>query len=223
MTDTSEISNIIDQKKNIFAHVFNFDDDTKNTLFNLAQYSALAIIPVVFLNKTIKHMFPDEDEKKGNLEITIEIVGQVLVLIFGLFFIHRIITYVPTFSKTEYPGFNLFSVILIFLVIILSLQTKVGKKTNILFDRLNNYYNGKPKPEEDKQPEEIPEKINAPMPRSIPTHQPSRSDALPGMNNQPLQIREPPQKQQQPNFNQMFSNNVEPFVGGAGSIGGAPF
>jgi len=217
MTDTSEISSVVDQKKNIFAHVFNFDDETKNTLFNLAQYSALAIIPVVFLNKTIKHMFPEEDEKKGNLEITLEIVGQVLVLVFGLFFIHRIITYVPTFSKTEYPGFNLFSVVLIFLVIILSLQTKVGKKTNILFDRLINYYNGNPKPEEDKQPEEIPEKINAPMPRSIPTHQPSRSDALPGMNNQP------PQKQQQPNFNQMFSNNVEPFVGGGGSIGGAPF
>ena len=168
-------------------------------------------------------MFPEEDDKKGNLEITLEIVGQVLVLIFGLFFIHRIITYVPTFSKTEYPGFNLFSIILIFLVIILSLQTKVGKKTNILFERLNNYYNGKPKPEEEKQPDEIPEKINTPMPRSIPTHQPSRSDVLSSINNQPPQIREPPQKQQQPNFNQMFSNNVEPFVGGSGSIGGAPF
>ena len=146
-------------------------------------------------------MFPEEDEKKGNLEIALEIINQILVLIFGLFFIHRIITFIPTFSKTEYPGFNLFSVILVFLVIVLSLQTKVGKKANILVDRFNTYYSGKPKPQEDKQPDEIPEKINAPLPRSVPSHQPSRADMMPSNGNQQPQIRETPK---QPNFNQMF-------------------
>lgn len=219
MTDATEITNVLNPKKNILAHVFNFDDDTKNTLYNLSQYSALAIIPVILLNKSIKHFFPEEDDKKSNLEISVEIVTQILALVLGLFFIHRIITYIPTFSKTEYPGFNIFSVVLVFLVIIFSLQTRVGKKANILVDRFNVYYSGKPKPEEE-QPKEQPEKINAPLPRAVPSHQPSRSDMIPVNGNKQVQVRD---TQNQPNFNQMFSNNVEPFVGGAGSIGGAPF
>ena len=224
MTDVTEMSTTVNTKKNIISHVFHFDDETKNNLLNLAQYTALAIVPIILLNKTIKHTFPEEDEKKGNLEIALEVVGQLVILVFGLFFIHRIITFVPTFSKTEYPGFNLFSVILVFLVIVLSLQTKVGKKSNILIDRFSEYYYGKSQPKEDSQPQEIPEQISAPLPRSIPTHQPSRSDSLPMTSNQQPSMREPTQQsQQQPNFNQMFSNNIEPFVGGTGSIGGAPF
>jgi hypothetical protein len=220
MAETIELSNV-SPKKNIFSHVFNFDEDTKNNLFNLAQYSILAIIPVIFLNKAIKHFFPEEDDKKTNLEVSIEIVTQLLALFFGAFFIHRLITYVPTYSKVDYPNINLFSVILIFMVIIFSIQTKIGKKVNVLVDRFSNYYSGKKPTEQEEQPEEIPEQIAAPLPRPVPQHQPSRSDSLGGgLGREP---QRPSVQDSQPNFNQMFNNNIEPFVGGTGSIGGAPF
>ena len=220
MAETIELSNV-SPKKNIFSHVFNFDEDTKNNLFNLAQYSILAIIPVIFLNKAIKQFFPEEDDKKTNLEVSIEIVTQLLALFFGVFFIHRLITYVPTYSKVDYPNINLFSVVLIFMVIIFSIQTKIGKKVNVLVDRFSNYYSGKKPTEQEEQPEEIPEQIAAPLPRPVPQHQPSRSDSLGGgLGKEP---QRPSVQDSQPNFNQMFNNNIEPFVGGAGSIGGAPF
>lgn len=222
MAETIELSNV-SPKKNIFSHVFNFDEDTKNNLFNLAQYSILAIVPVILLNKAIKHFFPEEDDKKTNLEVSIEIVTQLLALFFGVFFIHRLITYVPTYSKVDYPNINLFSVVLVFMVIIFSIQTKIGKKVNILVDRFSNYYSGKKPEDQEEQPEEIPEQIAAPLPRARPPtqHQPSRSDSLGvGLGREP---QRPSVQESQPNFNQMFNNNIEPFVGGAGSIGCAPF
>ena len=101
------------------------------------------------------------------------------------------------------------------MVIILSLQTKVGKKVNILVERFSDYYNGK-KPEEDEEKQKQQQQPKQ-IPRTVPTHQPSRADAYLNTPAQPIQ------QQQQPNFNSMFSNNVEPFIGGASQIGGAPF
>ena len=36
----------------LIKHVFNFDDDSKNEMMNIVQYSLLAVIPIVFLNKS---------------------------------------------------------------------------------------------------------------------------------------------------------------------------
>ena len=217
MTD-SETINLNNSNGGFFNHVFNFDDDTKSSLLNLVQYTVLAILPIVGLNKTIQNVFPEPNKKKSNLEILFEVIGQLVVIFVGIFFINRVVTYIPTYSKTDYPGFNLFTVVLTFMVIILSLQTKVGKKVNILVERFSDYYNGK-KPEEDEEKQKQQQQPKQ-IPRTVPTHQPSRADAY---LNTPTQPRQQQQQQQQPNFNSMFSNNVEPFIGGASQIGGAPF
>jgi hypothetical protein len=219
MTDSEPIT-LNNSNGGFFNHVFNFDDDTKNTVFNLVQYTILAILPIVGLNKTIQNVFPEPNKKRSNLEILFEVIGQLVVIFVGIFFINRVVTYIPTYSKTDYPGFNLFTVVLTFMVIILSLQTKVGKKVNILVERFSDYYNGK-KPEEDeeKQKKQQPKQI----PRTIPTHQPSRSDAYLNSPTQHPQQQSQQQQQSQPNFNNMFSNTVEPFIGGASTIGGSPF
>ena len=47
-----------------FQHVFNFDDDTKSELLNISQYSLLAVVPVVALNKTIQKFIPEADDDK---------------------------------------------------------------------------------------------------------------------------------------------------------------
>ena len=60
----------------------------------------------------------------------------------GIFFIHRLVTFVPTYSKTNYEQFNVTSIVIAFLVIVLSLQTRLGEKVNILIDRLLDYIDG---------------------------------------------------------------------------------
>ena len=135
--DSSDESN-----KGFFKHVFNFDDDSKSEILNIIQYALIAIIPVVLLNKTIGKYVPEADDKKGSLEISAEIVIQVIVTFIGLLLIHRIITFIPPYSETKYPDFNIVYVILAILMITMSLQTKLGEKVSVLADRVMELWNG---------------------------------------------------------------------------------
>ena len=60
----------------------------------------------------------------------------------GIIIIHRVITYIPTYSGFKYEHLTLTNVILAFLIIVLSIQTKLGLKVNILVDRLSDLWNG---------------------------------------------------------------------------------
>ena len=152
-----------------FSYVFNFDTDTKNQLLNLAQYILLAIIPIVLLNKSVQYIFPESNEEATTWTLLGEITGQLVYIFVALVFINRVLTYIPTYSKIGYAEMNLASVILPFLVIILSLQTKVGQKVEILFGRAKEAYGGK---------SDVPSKGEETQgpPQAVPTHQPSRAD-----------------------------------------------
>lgn len=130
-------------KKGFFKHVFNFDNDSKSDILNIIQYTIIAIIPVIILNKLMQKYVPEADEKKGSLELLAEVLVQIIVMFLGLLMIHRIITYVPTYSGMEYPDFSIIFIILAILMITLSLQTKLGEKVSILVDRLTELWEGK--------------------------------------------------------------------------------
>ena len=130
-------------KKGFFKHVFNFDNDSKSDILNIIQYTLIAIIPVIILNKLMQKYVPEADEKKGSAELLAEALIQVIVMFIGLLIIHRIVTYVPTYSGMEYPEFSIIFIILAILMITLSLQTKLGEKVSILVDRLTELWEGK--------------------------------------------------------------------------------
>lgn len=132
-----------DESKSFFKHVFNFDDDSKSEILNILQYSVIAIIPVVILNKTMQKYVPEAEDKKSSLEVTAEIVIQIIVMFIGLLLIHRIITYIPTYSGAKYPDFHIVYIVLAILMITMSLQTKLGEKVSILVDRISELWNGK--------------------------------------------------------------------------------
>jgi len=136
--DESKISD----KKTFMNHVFRFDQETKFDLSNLFQYSLLATIPVVLLNKLMKHYIPEADETKGTVEILFELIGQLIILFIGLFYVHRIVTYIPTYSGEDYQPVTLLNIVLIGLTILLSIQTKLGEKANILVERFMNIWEG---------------------------------------------------------------------------------
>jgi hypothetical protein len=129
--------------KNFLKHVFNFDDESKYDMLNIMQYSILSIVPIVILNKSIQRFIPEVDEDKQSIEILAEIIIQIIVMLIGLLFTHRIVTYIPTYSEQEYPNYNIIMNILAIVMIVLSLQTKIGEKTNILVERIDELWNGK--------------------------------------------------------------------------------
>lgn len=154
-----------DEKKTFLSHVFSTDDESKGEMINIVQYSFLAIIPVLVLNKIMNRFIPDADPDKSSVELLVEICIQLLIIFIGILLIHRMITYFPTYSGFKYENINLTGIILAFLVIVFSIQSKLGLKANILADRAYELYNGPSENfEEPKQKKQ--------------THSASRSDHL---------------------------------------------
>jgi hypothetical protein len=129
-------------RKSFLSHVFSTTEEGKAELLNVVQYACLGIIPVVALNKGIQRFIPEADPEKSSLEITIEVFLQIIIMFCGVVFIHRIISYFPTYSGFKYEHLTVTNVILAFLIIVLSIQTKMGLKVNILAERLDELWNG---------------------------------------------------------------------------------
>jgi hypothetical protein len=214
-----------DSKKNFFKHVFNFDDDSKSEMLNIVQYTLIGLIPIILLNKTMQKYVPEADDNKGSAEVLAEVIVQIIIMFMGLLIIHRIITFVPTYSGMPYPDFSVILIILATLMIILSLQTKLGEKVSILVDRIVELWEGpsQTKNKKDKgaknsnikvsQP--ISGQMNMPLMNSI-TPSSSFSDGT-SINSLPTASSSAPtmSPQQLPNYNNMYRNDANPLVGAA--------
>ena len=134
-------------RKSFLSHVFSTTEEGKAELLNVSQYACLGVIPIVILNKLIQRFIPEADHEKSSMEITIEVFLQIIVMFCGIIFIHRIISYIPTYSGFNYENLTLTNAVLAFMIIVLSIQTKLGIKVNILAERLDEMWNG---PSEEK-------------------------------------------------------------------------
>jgi hypothetical protein len=222
MESLSEKSN-----KNFFKYVFNFDEDSKGELLNIVQYSILALIPMVVLNKSIQRFIPEADDEKGSLEIIAEIIIQIIIMFFGLFFIDRIVMYVPTYSGYEYPPHFIYFNILTTLMITLSLQTKMGEKASILIERItelwdgkmnSNSNNNKNSKKSNKNNNNV--KVSQPvsqnlLPPSIPIQKPNSSYSDGTSINQ-LPNNYSTSTQPSPDFNNMYQRDNTPLVDASG-------
>jgi len=211
------MDNSNDENKNFFKHVFNFDDDSKSEMLNIIQYTLLAIIPIILLNKSISKYVPEADEKKGSLEITAELVIQIIVMFIGLLIIHRIITFVPTYSKVEYPEFSIIYIIMVVLMITMSLKTKIGEKVNILVERIVELWDGKQAKKNSKNSKNGAVKVSQPISGQMSSMMPSAaaSQALytDGTAISSLPTNDSSSTQQLPNYNNMYQQDTTPLVG----------
>jgi len=220
-----------DDSTSFFKHVFNFDDDSKSEVLNILQYSLIAIIPVVILNKIMQKYVPEADNHKSSLEISAEVIIQIVAMFIGLLLINRTITYIPTYSGSKYPEFHIVYIILAILMITMSLQTKLGEKVSILVDRILELWNGKPEPKKNDKNGNV--KLTQPISgqttqaavsnpvytdgtaiSSLPTF-----DAIQGSQNTM-------QPQNLPNYDNMYRQDTTPLVGAASpgmSEGMTPF
>ena len=207
-----------DSKKSFLKHVFNFDDDSKNEVLNLIQYALLAIIPILLLNKGISKVIPEADEDKSSLEIVAELIIQTIIIFIGLLVINRIITFIPTYSGVEYPEINIVSIVLVTMMIILSLQTRIGEKANLLIERLVDLWDGKS--EDPKKAKAAAAKKKAVATKqatktavatTAATNQYNDGTAIGSLPTAPTSVGQ----QQLPNYNNMYQQNTKPLVGAA--------
>ena len=125
----------MEEQPTFFSHVFNFEQDSRNEMVNIAQYTIFSIVFITLLNRAIQDYMPEVDKDKGSIAIFVEITIQCIVLFLGILFIHRIITYIPSVSGTKYADQNIITIILPTLILLLSMST-LGQKVGIIVDRL---------------------------------------------------------------------------------------
>jgi hypothetical protein len=206
-----------------FKYVFNFDEENKNSMMNMLQYTILSIVPVIITLRLIKNIIPEEDESKGSLEITLESVGQIILIILAIWFTNKIIRYIPTYSGEAYGKFNETNFIIPFIIILATMQTKLGAKLNILLDRVMELWHGKNSEKAQAQAAQAQQQggqnvVRVTQPFSG-QHQPSQADYLDTRQLLPSnpQLTAMPQMaaQRSPDFNQMYPNNPTPLQGAA--------
>jgi hypothetical protein len=218
---TETVKSVPSESMGFLKYVFNFDDENKCEMLNMGQYAVLAIIPVLLVLKAVKHIIPEEDDSKGSLEIMAESIGQLLLIICAIWFTNKMIQYVPTYSGCEYGKFNATNFLLPFLIILATMQTKLGAKLNILLDRVVDRWEGRSYDQQQKGSDQSVVRVSQPL---AGQHQPSQADyqdhnqilpsnpqltSMPQMNQAPQQ----PQQispQQSPDFNQMYQNQATP-------------
>ena len=132
--------------------------------------------------------------------------------------IHRIINYIPTYSNVDYRPFYVTNIILVFLTIMLSLQSRIGEKTNILLDRLMDLVTGettlKKNQVQQQQVQQHQVQQHQVQQHQAQQHQASRADQPTAVNPQTVLLNQMHQggMQQnnsgpmtnQPNFNSMY-------------------
>ena len=158
-------------KKTFFNHVLDSSETGVATILNSVQYSCVGVALITVLNKLIQRFVPEADDNKGSVEILIEVFLQIVLMIVGIILIHRIITYIPTYSGFKYNEIALTDSILFFLVIIVSVQTKIGLKVNILWERLVYLWDG-------SETESNKDKVKKNVRVNNGAHTPSRADHL---------------------------------------------
>ena len=217
MSDSKDSSNLVNGPS-FFQHVFNFSEEGKGELINIMQYSLLSILPIVVLNKCIQKFIPEIDDTKGSAEVLAEIIFQLLAMFVGIVLINRMITFVPTYSGIKYSEINLITIVLAFMMIVLSLQTKLGEKANLLVSRVIDLWDGTGT--QTKKP-----KSNTQGAVNVPVHQPSQADNLsasaigilpqgpPGLpNTLATQPTAPVQQQPQQSFQGFYEGPNTPLV-----------
>jgi hypothetical protein len=160
-------------KKTFFNQVFSTTEEGKAEILNVVQYSLMGVVPIVLLNKLIQRFIPEADPDRSSLEILVEIFIQIIVMFCGIIVIHRMIVFAPTYSGFKYESLTLTNVILAFLIIVLSIQTKLGIKVNILADRVVDLWEGTGSGD---RKDNVKKNVRVSQPTS--RHSPSQADYL---------------------------------------------
>jgi hypothetical protein len=172
-----QINTEVSNSNTFLSHMFSFDNDTKSELLNIGQYAIISIVPLLALVKLIDNFLPTFDPRKGNIELVGEILIHLSLLIAAVFFVDRLVKFVPTYSGKAHASINFLNIVIMFYLT----SEKMGEKIVELTKRVDDLWNGNLKPVEKEEKKESKVSITQPikqLQKPEPTHQASRADYL---------------------------------------------
>ena len=195
-------------------------------MMNILQYTLIAMVPVVLILKMLKNYVPDIDDEKTSLVIGSEVVAEVIFIMVAIYFLHRIIVYIPTYSGIDYGNVDLTNMIIMFLFIIFTMQTKLGEKVQIIVERITDILEGKSSLKNHSQNSSSNsgvkviqpisnQYISSPTVEQMLTPQMTNIKAQTNEYSVPQQQQQQQPQQQSPNFDNMYSGPSNPMVGAA--------
>jgi len=140
--DAIEITDTVSAGGGFFKQVFKLNEDSQGEVLNMMQYVAIGFVPAILVIYVIRYYVPDPDDDKGSLTILAEIFAQTFGMLLGIYFIHRMIIYFPTYSGIKYERFHIVNILLVFVMILFSIKTKLGEKAQILVERAVDMWSG---------------------------------------------------------------------------------
>jgi len=211
-------------KEGFVGHVFNFDEESKMEMMNIVQYTLIGVVPVILLNKTMQKYVPEADDEKGSVELLAEVCIQLIGMFLGMLITHRMITFIPPYSTVKYDKVSIVQIVLAVLMITLSLQTKLGEKVSILFDRVSETIMGKSREGMENEKKEAAENAKksqgqgamrtAPGADGFTLPQQPGTTSISSLPTQGMQnIRETMEPQQQQNGDGFAGGGIEAFAG----------
>jgi hypothetical protein len=198
--------------KGFFSWVFYMDEKMKIELTNIGQYIGLALLFYSFLIYFMSMYLPFIDDTNSSIEIIIKLLVFVYILFYSIYFINRVICYIPTFSGNPYPDYIMydskfmFSSIISIIIATVSFHESFKIGMNSLFDRLKTLTsNSDEKPKKKKKKVTINENENTldqqqslpPMHNSLYTGNTTSINQLPVVNVQKNNYQENFQSQEQ--------------------------
>ena len=121
------------------SHMTELTDKDKSSLINLTQYTVMSILPLIVFIYIMQNYLPKFNEHKGSLEISVEVVLQLLFVVLVFWTIHRFILFISVYSGVAYDNINLLNIVLPVIFILFTLDTNVSKKINLIVNRLLIY------------------------------------------------------------------------------------
>lgn len=204
-------------KPGFVEYITTISSNEKSQMINLVQYGGLAILPLLVLLKLMKMYIPPEDPNKGSTELIIEVVLQLSFMLLALFMIHKLILFVPTYSRLEYGNINVITMVLPLFFLMFAMDTNVSEKLNTLFDRLLLAVGLKKEAFEENEQNTKPSGLQTQSSQQV-VHQMGTNTALPPSQTQDV-FQVPKQQEHAAHYDSLTYSQEPMAVGGGSSFG----
>lgn len=135
MEDIKPITN-----QGFFTYVFKLSRFKQEDLMNIVQYTSLSIVPVLLFVYFTKKYFPLVKNTDSSLYIVLVTFFELVFMMMGIFFIDRIVNYIPTFSGKYYEPINLTTIVIIFVLFMLIINAGFRERTAVILERFDKWF-----------------------------------------------------------------------------------
>jgi hypothetical protein len=123
-----------------FSYVFKLSKFKQADLLNFVQYSAISIVPFIILYYYIKKYSPKITYESSSLYILFDTFLTMILFIVGIFFIDRIVNFIPTISGKYYDVINLTNISIVLIMVLLITRAGYMERTSILLYRFDKWF-----------------------------------------------------------------------------------